>query len=777
MTVAYSQSLELNIAPIKFSKDQFVLGTLPYNGHDAYRSLQDEHWRTHSFRYDNRSNVIYNVPIVPSVQPLGTPSTAPVQENLLLLARAVQSAILVWIQGVNTPILKSGKHLTFWGRTENAHLLSQALKKSNETPKPELEVTVKYEIDCRMFSALQQTAYLGMVIDLATSNLIEIPISELLTKHFPVVGRYVSRHRDFDHDYLRPKLEVVGRVQSIRGTRLILTDTDDVQEVEASEVFLEPRTENLEAVVKHLYPRVANAVLDELSRLRQEMGTAHKKRQLIQATIGVINLRELKIADELGFKIEPILKPQHQFFPESITVDRPNMLFGPQGRSSGIYPDVAINTHGPFMYMMHERNSPLIAVVCEKGERGRMEQFAESLRYGFDDKLWTNDKKNNPYPTGLISKYRLTKVDFEFEETADTSAAAYKAAIKRLLERTSRLPDLALVQIREEFRQRPTASNPYYVSKAEFMTAGVPTQDIRSENLRLPADSLAYLLNNISLAIYAKLDGTPWVIATHRPSTHELVVGLGSTEIYSKRVGTRKRYVGITTMFQGDGSYLVWGLTREVEFEQYAEALLASLQATVRYVQAQNAWQAGDKVRLVCHVYKRLKDSEVDAIKKLVRELIDQKFIVEFAFLDISEEHLYHLFDPNQPGAKYWKNRNQYVKGKGVPDRGICLQLDQRRALIHLTGAKELKTHYQGIPKPLLVELHPDSDFTDMTYLMRQVYHFTYMSWRDFFPATMPVTIKYSQLIANLLGNLNQVDGWTSTPLSVGSLRGRRWFL
>lgn len=777
MSIAYSQSLELNIAPIKFSKERFVLGTLPHEGHESYKTLRDKHWRTHSFRYDNRANVIYNVPIVTSTQPLGTLSTVAVKENLLLLARAVQQAILIWIQSVNTPILQSGKHLTFWGQSENALLLSQALKKYKETPKPALEVAVKYEIDCRMFSALKQTMYLGVVIDLATSNLIEIPVSELLTARFPIIGKYVSRRRQFEHDYLRPKLEVVGRVQSIRGTQLSLTDTDGIEEIDAADVFLEPRSENLDAVIKHLYPKTGNAVVAELSRLRQELGSTHKKRQLIQSTIATINLRNIEIADGLGFKLESPLKPQHQFFPESVSVDRPNMLFGPQGRSSGVYPDAGINTHGPFMFMMHERNSPLIAVVCEKGERGRMEQFAESLRYGFDDKLWTNEKKNNPYPTGLIGKYRLTKVDFEFEETTDTSASAYKAAIKRVLERTSRLPDLALVQIREEFRQRPTPNNPYYVSKAEFMSAGVPTQDIRAENLRLPAESLAYLLNNISLAIYAKLDGTPWVIATHRPSTHELVVGLGSTEVISKRVGTRKRYVGITTMFQGDGSYLVWGLTREVVFEQYAEALLASLQATVRYVQAQNAWQEGDKVRLVCHVYKRLKDSEVDAIKKLVRELIDQKFVVEFAFLDISAEHLYHMFDQNQPGVKYWKNRKEYVKGKGVPDRGICLQLDQRRALLHLTGARELKTDYQGIPKPLLVELHPDSDFTDITYLMRQVYHFTYMSWRDFFPATMPVTIKYSQLIANLLGNLNLVDGWTSTPLSVGSLRGRRWFL
>jgi len=76
-----------------------------------------------------------------------------------------------------------------------------------------------------------------------------------------------------------------------------------------------------------------------------------------------------------------------------------------------------------------------------------------------------------------------------------------------------------------------------------------------------------------------------------------------------------------------------------------------------------------------------------------------------------------------------------------------------------------------------LVELHPDSDFKDMTYLLRQIYHFTYMSWQNFFPASEPVTILYSRFIARMLGNLKTIDGWSSKVLSVGSLRDRRWFL
>jgi hypothetical protein len=64
-----------------------------------------------------------------------------------------------------------------------------------------------------------------------------------------------------------------------------------------------------------------------------------------------------------------------------------------------------------------------------------------------------------------------------------------------------------------------------------------------------------------------------------------------------------------------------------------------------------------------------------------------------------------------------------------------------------------------------------------MDYLSRQVYHFTLASWKSFNPASEPVTIKYSRLIATLLGNMKTVTGWNSTVLSVGGLRNRCWFL
>jgi hypothetical protein len=368
-------------------------------------------------------------------------------------------------------------------------------------------------------------------------------------------------------------------------------------------------------------------------------------------------------------------------------------------------------------------------------------------------------------------------VRFVYEECQGPTSTEYRDAIRKLLKKLPETPDLAIVQIKDSFKQLRGNDNPYFVAKSELMKAGVPVQSVCIENIESGAYQVPYILNNVALAIYAKLDGIPWVISTRGPTAHELVIGLRSAEVATGRLQAKTKYVGITTVFQGDGRYVVWGLTREAVYEEYLGALLESLRTAVTYVRERNGWQPGDRVRLVCHVYKRLKDCEVDAIKSLVQELVTDQYSVEFAFLDISWWHPYQIFDPAQRGRSYGSGKTERLKGKGIPERGVCMQLDKTRGLLHLTGPSDVKTEDQGLPQPLLVELHSDSSFTDMTYLLRQIYHFVYMSWQTFFPATEPVTIKYSYLIARLLGNLNLVTGWDSTVLSVGSLQGRRWFL
>lgn len=774
MLAGMNGRLILNIVPVSFSSEKLTIGHIRYTGEDALKELRAKYWQSHAFRFDGRTREILNVSLLPDTQPLGTGEVVDIRRHLLLAATAIQHAILLWVRPQCT-ILKANKELIYWGKARHALLLSQALTKVGQQSMSGLEVCLKYRLDCRMFWDTNDRPFLGLVIDVDTANVIDLPVSDLMQRGLPIIDKYVCRRREFQHPYLHPSLDLLGRVTSVQGTHLKLTDTSGQQQIEAHQALLEPRQENLEAVIRLLCGHKAARVLDELKQLRYPLTTADGKQSQIQDTLKRLRDHPLTIADGVQIQFGEQLRHGHPLFPAQISTERPTLLFGPQGRNSGPYPDAGITTWGPYMYMQHTRNTPVLAVICESRYRGRVEQFANALHTGFPDEAWT-ERGVNPFRGGLLGKLHLSKVRFVYEEALGPSAEHYRDAAMRLLQSLPEPPDLALVQIKESFINLRGNDNPYFVSKAVFMTAGVATQAIRIERMESAGSKLAYLLNNLALASYAKLDGIPWVISTRGPTSHELVVGIGSAEVAEGRLGVRRRYVGMTTLFQGDGRYLLWGLTREVPYEEYAQALLESLKTVIRHVQNQNGWEQGDRVRLVAHVYKRLKNCEVEAIKAVVKDLLAEKFLVEFAFLDISSSHPYHLFDPSQQGFSYWSAGGKKWKGKGIPTRGVCLQLDRSRALLHLTGPGDVKTERQGLPQPLLVELHSESDFTDLAYLVRQIYHFSFMSWKSYFPATEPVTIKYSRLIAGLLGNLKKVRGWDSTVL-LGRFRGRSWFL
>lgn len=780
----YTDRLSLNLAPVRFSGKVFEAGRTPYKDEKQYRELREAHQTTHALRYDARDSTIYDIPMAGGATPLGTAVRMSTEDHLPLLGKAVNHALLNWI-APRRIVLRRARPLQCWGNRK-ASLLSAAIRDQGLTETKGLDVLVRHSFDLRVLGGPHQGAepYLALMLDVSTSNELEIPVGDLLRCGFDPTGRYVCARADSGQDNVLARLETLGRIVGVHDGRLQLNDFTGEEFVAADNVTLEPRLENLDALIWHFYPRAAPWIIEGLRKRRAPFSSANDKlAEIRKVHAGVAGfLDKVRIAG-MAIEVGPLLQQGSTLFPPLISTDRPGFLFGAQGRETGAYPDVGVRQHGPYKYLQNERNEPLIAIICESRFRGRIDQLAKTLRDGITEDAWQDAMQGrrkvpeNPFRGGLIGKLRLSRVQFEFEEVTEPTPDAYGAAIQRLLARLPETPDLALVQTRADFKQLRNDRNPYFAAKAAFMAVGVPVQSVQAETAEMETSNLAYMVNNLALAAYAKLGGSPFVISTRMPATHELVVGLGYTEVSEGRFGPRSRFVGITTVFQGDGRYLVWGQTREVEFENYADALLASLRTTIDAVRKDNNWQPRDRVRLVFHVYKPLKHVEIDAIKHLVQGLLKDDHEVEFAFLDISRFHDFVIFDPSQEGTAYYADRQRLLRGVGVPRRGICLQLDKRSVLLQLTGSKEVKTSEHGLPRPLRLTLHPESDFSDLTYLARQVYSFSYMSWRSYFPAIEPISITYSRLIANALGNLRSLPSWNSTFLMAGPLRHRMWFL
>jgi hypothetical protein len=469
---------------VTFSHDEIEIGRIAYPGAQVYQELRDRYWQTHAFRHDARSGDILNVALIPAQAPLGRRERVNVQEHLLLAARAVQHAIMIWIAS-GRPIVKGAKQLVFWGQVDDALLLTQALRQVGLAPIPGLEVPLRYEIDCRMFRDAHTSPYLGLVIGVEMANVVDIPVADLMRRGLTVPGRYVCGRQESDHPYLHPNLDALGRVSTVEGTRLLLTDAEGVTEVDAATAFLEPRLENLQAAIEVFCGDQTPAVLKHLQRLRQPVVAALGQLDQVRATLARLKRRRFTIADDVTVQLGTLLTKDQALFPPLVATERPTLLHGPQGRNAGPYPDLGVRTWGPYMYTQHDRNAPLVAVICESCHRGRVEQFVRSLREGFPDELWTS-QGDNPFRGGLIGKFRLSNVHLEYEECACPTASAYRAAVRHLLERLPQAPELALVQIREEFKGLRGDANPYLVTKAACMAAGVPVQAVCIEKMDAP---------------------------------------------------------------------------------------------------------------------------------------------------------------------------------------------------------------------------------------------------------------------------------------------------
>jgi hypothetical protein len=116
------------------------------------------------------------------------------------------------------------------------------------------------------------------------------------------------------------------------------------------------------------------------------------------------------------------------------------------------------------------------------------------------------------------------------------------------------------------------------------------------------------------------------------------------------------------------------------------------------------------------------------------------------------------------------------MKGVMAPARGTIARIGRWTRIVAVNSHALIKRANSPLPKPLLINLHQDSTFLDLDYLAEQVLKFTALSWRSTLPAGTPVTIYYSERIAELLARLRQVPDWSATALQV-RLRWSRWFL
>jgi hypothetical protein len=193
-------------------------------------------------------------------------------------------------------------------------------------------------------------------------------------------------------------------------------------------------------------------------------------------------------------------------------------------------------------------------VVFPSSTRGKVEAFLKSFRDGMG-------ANHRGFAKGFRDLFGLISVDFvmcpvELSASDNTGAEAiYRATIEKRLSAGEEV-QAGIIVLFDEHAFLSGLQNPYIRTKSLLLTLGVSTQEVRMATINQPPSALQYTLQNFSISLYAKLNGTPWTVNQDKAISDELVVGMGFAELSGSRSESGQRYVGITTVFSGDGTYL-----------------------------------------------------------------------------------------------------------------------------------------------------------------------------------------------------------------------------
>jgi len=773
-----SKNLHLNISEAILPKIKIWAGILTFDSKESLQAIRSQHRGTHVFkrRVKKGADEVLAIALDGSKSPLATThEEIELQENLGLAATLISEAIVRKFTGRNYAVLDY-RPIKVVTQYDEGNLIREACSKlgvgQDDLPQW-ISARQMLDFDVRIFEFKQDEAFVGVACGARTHRAIHCNAAQLLEMGVDLQGVYVSRKVARNDERLEPREELLGRVVDVRDNILVLDDCKTEQsEFEATEVWVEAKADVFERCLRKAFNNAGSGISMHIQQLQSQMRGGAPRFELMKKAVGSLSKMKIEILNGVAVTFGPVFNAAESVsFPRQEKIPETLFIFDPS-RQPQKYKPVGMDNQGPYLWSKFTPNSPRICVVCQQRRKGEVEKFVTKLLSGVPN----SPSGKNYFPKGLWNLYRLNQSKPEFFCADNDTPHAYRKAVQSALEAQdeSNPWHLALVQMEDGTHTLKGDQNPYLVTKASFLSQQIPVQGFDVDTLGYRGATLEFALSNMALGCYAKLGGTPWVLQYDDTVAHELVIGLGSSVVSDSRLsGERKRIVGITTVFTGGGLYLLGNTSRAVPFAEYQATLCDILKSTLEKVKQDRNWQKGEHVRLVFHAgFKRFNDEEVQAVKDATSMLSD--FHVEFAFLEVVDQHPLLLVDPDEKGAADYRSSSKQQKGVMAPARSLCLHLNKREALLVLTGPKEVKKASDGLPSPVLLRLHRGSTFYDMTYLARQVYAFSDHSWRTFGASSMPVTILYSATIAKLLGNMDTL--WNPDSI-VGKLRRSRWFL
>ena len=743
-----------NFFPINFTDEKFQINRIEYST-DKLRSLRKDHNNSHSFF--RNEDFIYISPMRGQKLGIGTNTTLEIQKDVKVVASLIKHIFFRTFRGKFPSIIPLDFYpFRILSRKRADDLIADKLSLDLEGV---LSFKKLIEIQFRTVQVNNKSQF-GAVINVYYHWQFSKNCGQLNKEGFDFSGLGVLTSEQILglEGVLAPDESLVGVVKNIEGENAIVETNNGSETFKLEELFLHKSTQNIRNYLE--FKLGEPKTKDVFNSMREKDRTRLSAKNYFNEISDLARtISDLKYENQDGFRFTIGNLPQT--VTKKFSVQNPSFIFDYNPGATHGNPSKGLVEFGPYDSSTFDIKHPQILVICNKANRGAFAEFSGKLKRGIPSSYY--------FKGGMVGKYRLHDITFEIIELDNYSVDEYKSKITAYMKNLDNLPDMAIIETNELFRYEPAESNPYYRAKAYFLGRGIPVQFVKNENIRKPDDFLQWIIESIALQIYAKLGGKPWVLPSSSSIDSEIIIGIGSTLLRSNLLlgSSQEKIVGITTFFTGDGRYIFGNRCKDVPYDEYFNELLSSLRQSVKEISSEYGWKDNSTIRITFHIFKPIKNIEAEVVETLLKEFPQYK--IQYCFATISDHHPYLMFDTNEPG---FKNK----KGEFVAERGQNWILDEHSCLLQLKGPQEMKTSKHGFSNPLLIRIHEKSTYADLNTVVQQIFNFTNLSWRGFHATHQPVTILYSDLIANQLAHLRQIDTWQ--PEIVNSvLRSKKWFL
>lgn len=271
----------------------------------------------------------------------------------------------------------------------------------------------------------------------------------------------------------------------------------------------------------------------------------------------------------------------------------------------------------------------------------------------------------------------------------------------------------------------PEKHEVYYRVKELLLKHGISSQVI--DRSKIGTTGYHYSLANIAVAILAKLNGIPWRLDCE--TKNELIIGVGA--FMNREIGVR--YIGSSFCFSNDGNFN--------EFSCYSAnesyLLAGHIEKAIKSYLKTNA-----KIeRLVIHYYKTMNKKDQKNISAM---LFNLKLSIPVYIVSIqkTESEDFLLFDTTfsdlMPYSGTITNigNNQYI---------LC-----NNTRYSSTTSTKIESYH--LPVKLAINASDSALLTEerVQELIDQVYQFSRMYWKSLKQQSLPVTITYPEMVAEM---------------------------